>query len=132
MSQKKGLSPCCIAGIVIGVLILIILCIILGVTLSGSDSKSENGGPCSTSGVPGSTSGVPGSTSGVPGSTSAKAGATTGCACFNTWDIQHSEEISAGTEIDCDGIIAQGISCEDKFCPTCPDAHYCDKSCGFC
>ena len=32
----------------------------------------------------------------------------------------------------CDNYMAQGYTCEDRFCPTCSFAHMCDRTCGIC
>jgi len=32
----------------------------------------------------------------------------------------------------CDNYMAQGYTCEDRFCPTCSFAHMCDLTCGIC
>ena len=44
--------------------------------------------------------------------------------------VDHLEEVSGKGA--CDAYMAQGYTCDLRFCPTCSFAHMCDKTCGIC
>ena len=44
--------------------------------------------------------------------------------------MDHIEELSGVGA--CEQYMAQGYTCDLRFCPTCSFAHMCDKTCGIC
>jgi len=52
--------------------------------------------------------------------------------CVNAFDIQVNRRGDGPTQSHCDQLIAAHFDCEHNFCPTCANAGYCDRSCGYC